>query len=36
VTGIVANDVPINEQYYGYGYGYGYGKYKSYYSEEKT
>ena len=36
VTGIVANDVPIGENYYGYGYGYGYGKYKSYYSEEKA
>jgi polysaccharide biosynthesis transport protein len=33
VTGIVANDVPIGEQYYGYGYGYGYGKYNSYYSD---
>jgi polysaccharide biosynthesis transport protein len=36
VTGIVANDVPIGEAYYGYGYGYGYGKYKSYYTEEKA
>jgi succinoglycan biosynthesis transport protein ExoP len=36
VTGIVANDVPIGEQYYGYGYGYGYGKYHGYYSEEKA
>jgi capsular exopolysaccharide synthesis family protein len=36
VTGIVANDVPLGENYYGYGYGYGYGKYKSYYSEEKS
>ena len=36
VTGIVANDVPVGEQYYGYGYGYGYGKYHGYYSEEKA
>jgi succinoglycan biosynthesis transport protein ExoP len=36
VTGIVANDVPIGERYYGYGYGYGYGKYHGYYSEEKA
>jgi Mrp family chromosome partitioning ATPase len=34
VTGIVANDVRIAEQYYGYGYGYG--KYNGYYSEEKA
>ena len=33
VTGIVANDVRIAEQYYGYGYGYG--KYNGYYSEEE-
>jgi succinoglycan biosynthesis transport protein ExoP len=36
VTGIVANAVPIGEEYYGYGYGYGYGKYKSYYTEDKA
>ena len=34
VTGIVANDVLVGEQYYGYGYGYGYGKYNDYYSED--
>jgi polysaccharide biosynthesis transport protein len=34
VMGIVANDVPAGEQYYGYGYGYG--KYHGYYSEEKA
>ncbi len=33
VTGIVANDVSITDQYYGYGYGYG--TYKSYYSEAR-
>ena len=32
LTGIVVNDVPVGEAYYGYGYGYGYGKYNSYYS----
>jgi polysaccharide biosynthesis transport protein len=31
VTGIVANDVSITDQYYGYGYG----AYNSYYSEDK-
>jgi polysaccharide biosynthesis transport protein len=36
VTGIVVNDVPLGEEYYGYGYGYGYRKGHGYYSEEKA
>jgi Mrp family chromosome partitioning ATPase len=32
LTGIVVNDVRVDDHYYGYGYGYG--KYNGYYSEE--